>query len=553
MKSWKIIRKTISILLSLSVLTSIVIPAASAATTNSDYSSFIRGVDVSMLSSVEKRGATYYENGTKKDALQILKDHGANYVRLKLWIDPYDSNGNSYGGGGNDYSTDLALAKRAKALGMKVLIDFHLSDFWADPGTQSKPKAWASLSYSDLKTTVYNYIKTTMNTFVAAGITPNMVQIGNEISSGILWNDGKVGGSITDFTQLAELLHQAIQGVRDSNDSATKIILHLDNGGSYSLYQWWFAGVTGCGIALDYDIIGLTYYPMWHGTLDQLQYNMNDISKQYGKDVLIVETAYAWTTADGDGLGSSFSATDATTAGYPASVAGQIQFFRDLQTTLLNVPSNRGLGYFYWEPEWLPVSGANWGTAAGATYIGDSGILSNPWDNLTLFDFSGNVLNSVNILNAPGNNLLTNADFETDGYTNTPTGWSVSLSSGAASTTVKTESGNSYNGSYNLTLWNSAAYTGTVYQTKTGLANGTYNLSAWVKSGGGQNTCRIYAKNFGGTEIDTAVPTSDTGWVKIEVKNIKVTNGTCQIGLYTNANAGNWCSIDNTIFRKVLS
>lgn len=501
MKNWRFVKKIIGVTLSVCIASfSFIAVSPASAKASTDNSDFIRGVDVSMLKSVEELGAVYYENGQSKDALQILKEHGANYVRLKLWVNPYDSSGNSYGGGGNDYSTDLAIAKRAKALGMKVLIDFHLSDFWADPGTQTKPKAWTDLSFSNLESTLYNYMKTTMNNFVSSGVTPDMVQIGNEISSGILWDDGKVGDGNDDFTELAELLQKAIQGVRASNDSSAKIILHLDNGGSYSLYQWWFGGIADTGISLDYDIIGLTYYPMWHGTLDELQYNMNDISKDYDKDVLIVETAYAWTTDDGDGLGSSFSESDAETAGYDASVGGQIQFFNDLQTTLLNVPDNKGLGFFYWEPEWLPVSGANWGSQVGADYIDDSGTLSNPWDNLTLFDFSGNVLDSVDILNEPGDNLLTNGDFESDGYTNTPTGWKVYLSSGVSSDTIKTENtGYAYSGDYNLTFWNSNDYKASVYQTLTGLDNGTYTLSAWAKSGGGQDTCQIYAKNYGGS------------------------------------------------------
>ncbi len=550
MKKSRFMKKTVSMLTVICLLVSMC-TGVSAVRQNADYSDFVRGVDISNLNMVEKLGGSFYENGLKKDAMQILKDHGANYVRLKLWVNPYDSAGKSYGGGGNDYNTTLSLALRAKAHGMKVLIDFHLSDFWADPGTQSKPKAWVSLSYSDLKTTLYNYMKTTMNNFVRDGVTPDMVQIGNESSSGILWNDGKVGGGITDFTKLAELVQKAIQGVRDSNGKSAKIILHLDNGGSYSLYQWWFGGITSCGITLDFDIIGLTYYPMWHGTLDQLRYNMNDISKQYSKDVLIVETAYGWTTADGDGLGSSFNQTDATNAGYPASVQGQTDFMTDLESAILNVPNARGLGFFYWEPEWLPVAGANWGTAEGAAYIGDSGILSNPWDNLTLFDFNGNVLNSVNILNAPEKNRAANPGFEADSSsTNQPSGWQVWKSSSTASDTIKTEYGNAYSGNYKLTFWDDAAYSCSVYQTITGLENGTYSLSANIMSSGGQSTCQIYAKNYGGSELVKAVPTSDTNWNRITIDNIQVSNGKCEIGLYAVANANNWCNLDDVIFRK---
>lgn len=160
---------------------------------NADYSDFIRGADVSMLKDIEDLGGEFYDNGVKKDALEIMKNHGANYVRLRLWVDPYDSEGNSYGGGSNDFNTTLYLAKRAQEKGMKVLIDFHLSDYWADPGTQSKPKAWENLSYDELKTTLYNYMKNTLNDFKNQGVVPDMVQVGNETSSGILWDEGKIG------------------------------------------------------------------------------------------------------------------------------------------------------------------------------------------------------------------------------------------------------------------------------------------------------------------------------------------------------------------------
>ena len=225
-------------------------------------SSFIRGVDVSTLAMLEDLGTCYYQNGTKADALTILKQNGANYVRLKLWVDPYDEGGNSYGGGNNDYATVLGLAKRAKELNMGVLIDFHLSDFWADPGDQVKPKAWQNLTFSDLKSALYNYMKTTLDNFAADGVIPEMIQIGNEISSGILYNDGKVKNN--DFSNLAELLEIAIAGVRASSASSTKIILHLDQGGQNSLYTWFFEGLLSEAPDLDFDVFGLSYYPMWH-------------------------------------------------------------------------------------------------------------------------------------------------------------------------------------------------------------------------------------------------------------------------------------------------
>lgn len=516
---------------------------------NADYSDFIRGADVSMLKDIEDLGGEFYDNGVKKDALEIMKNHGANYVRLRLWVDPYDSEGNSYGGGSNDLNTTLYLAKRAQEKGMKVLIDFHLSDYWADPGTQSKPKAWENLSYDELKTTLYNYMKNTLNDFKNQGVVPDMVQVGNETSSGILWDEGKIGGDYTDFTQLAELLNQAISGVRASVGNQTKIVLHLDNGGNNSLYRWWFDGVTGCGFDLDFDIIGLTYYPMWHGTMDDLQYNLNDISARYNKDVMIVETAYAFTLADGDGLGSSFSPQDEEIGGYPASVQGQKDFMSDLESVILNVPGNRGLGFFYWEPEWIPVEGAYWGTEAGKEYIEDNGILSNPWDNLALFDFNGNALESIDIFQTPEQNLVTNPGFEIDGYTNSPTGWNVWLDDGVNGETVKTE-GNGFDGNYKLSFWNESAYGCSIYQTVTGLENGTYTLSAWVMTNANQTVNQLYVKNYGGEEMNQTLPVSDLGWNKVVIDNIQITNGQCELGIYSIANGGDWCNIDNVMLRK---
>lgn len=516
---------------------------------NADYSDFIRGADVSMLKDIEDLGGEFYDNGVKKDALEIMKNHGANYVRLRLWVDPYDSEGNSYGGGSNDFNTTLYLAKRAQEKGMKVLIDFHLSDYWADPGTQSKPKAWENSSYDELKTTLYNYMKNTLNDFKNQGVVPDMVQVGNETSSGILWDEGKIGGDYTDFTQLAELLNQAISGVRASVGNQTKIVLHLDNGGNNSLYRWWFDGVTGCGFDLDFDIIGLTYYPMWHGTMDDLQYNLNDISARYNKDVMIVETAYAFTLADGDGLGSSFSPQDEEIGGYPASVQGQKDFMSDLESVILNVPGNRGLGFFYWEPEWIPVEGAYWGTEAGKEYIEDNGILSNPWDNLALFDFNGNALESIDIFQTPEQNLVTNPGFEIDGYTNSPTGWNVWLDDGVNGETVKTE-GNGFDGNYKLSFWNESAYGCSIYQTVTGLENGTYTLSAWVMTNANQTVNQLYVKNYGGEEMNQTLPVSDLGWNKVVIDNIQITNGQCELGIYSIANGGDWCNIDNVMLRK---
>ncbi len=306
------------------------IPPGVAKATSKNENNFVRGVDVSTLDMLEKLGANYYFNGRKDDALKILRDNGANYVRLKLWVDPYDEKGNPYGGGNNDFATTLRLAKRAKALGMNILLDFHYSDFWADPANQIKPKAWSKMSFNSLKTTIYNYTRDTLNAFAKEGVYPSMVQIGNEISSGLLHKDGKVGDG-QSFNNLGELLGFASKGVRASADRNAKIVIHLDQGGKNQLYKWYFDSLLKANPNLDFDVIGLSYYPMWHGTMEGLQYNLNYLVEHYNKEVCIVETAYEWTTQDYEGSGNVFIAGDEKVGGYPPTVDGQIQFMNDLK------------------------------------------------------------------------------------------------------------------------------------------------------------------------------------------------------------------------------
>ncbi|MBD2847185.1 glycosyl hydrolase 53 family protein [Paenibacillus sp. IB182496] len=505
---------------------------------------FLMGGDVSMLQEIEERGGEFYDNGVEGDALEILGEHGMNAVRLRLWVDPYDSSGNPYGGGTNDLATTIALAQRAKAEGMDVLLNFHFSDFWADPGKQNKPKAWQSLTYSQLRTAVYNYTSSVISQMKTAGALPDLVQVGNEASSGILWNDGKVGGGIDDFTQLGELLTSAINGINAalSPSEDIEIVLHLDHGGDNNLYTWWFDKIEAENV--DYDIIGLTYYPFWHGTMGELAYNLNAISARYNKDVMIVETAYGFTLADGDGLGNSFYTAEESIGGYPATVAGQTAYLHDLKEIVEDVPGGHGRGIFWWEPTWLPVTGAHWGSEAGKLYNNDTGLLSNPWDNQTLFDFSGNLLSTVSVFTeqAPVN-LVANPSFEADGWTTTPSSWSRWAVDTASYDAIKVEDVG-VNGGYKLTHWLDTAYEASTYQTVSGLANGTYTLSAWVLSSGGQNTAQLYAKNYGGTERNVAVPTSPSEWVKIEITDIPVTNGQIEIGVYSDANANNWMNLD---------
>lgn len=350
---------------------------------------FIKGADISMLKQLEDNGAKFYDQNNKKDdPMNILKNHGVNWIRLRTWVDPTDEIGNSLGGGNNNKETTLILAKRAKELGLKVLLDFHYSDFWADPGKQNKPKAWENLSGKDLENALYHYTKDVLQSLKDIDATPDMVQIGNELNGGMLWPDGKTWGDgiIGGFDGFANLLKAGIKATKEI-DSNIKIMIHLAEGGDNKLYRWVFDELSARKVS--FDIIGLSYYPYWHGSFEELQHNLNDISKRYNKDVIVVEIAYGYTLEDSDGFHNIFGGTEELVGGYKASIKGQENVLRKLMNVLSDVPNNKGKGFFYWEPTWIGTKGAGWKSGEG-----------NAWDNQAMFDKNGKALASLNAFRA---------------------------------------------------------------------------------------------------------------------------------------------------------
>lgn len=357
---------------------------------------FIMGADVSMLAQVEASGGKYYDQGVEGDGLEILKNHGVNWIRLRVWNDPTDTNGKPLGGGNNDLQRTVEIASRAKALGLKFLLDFHYSDWWADPGKQNLPKAWKDLSPEELNQAVYDYTAEVIQTLAQANAMPDIIQVGNEVNSGMMWPAGKTwseGGEVVGgYDGFASLLSQGIQAVRDNDPNKDdpakkiKIAIHLADGGNNDLYHTVFDELTKRNV--DFDIIGLSYYSFWHGALDDFINNMNDVSERYRKDVLVLEAAYPYTTDDADGYANLVGGGVLDLGGYKATVQGQATAIRDIIQAVHNVPNNRGLGVFYWEPEWIAVKGAGWAEGQG-----------NAWENLAMFDFNGNALPSLNVFN----------------------------------------------------------------------------------------------------------------------------------------------------------
>jgi len=358
---------------------------------------FIMGVDVSMLGEIEKNDGKYYEQGVEGDALEILQRHGVNWIRLRIWNDPKDGSGNPLGGGNNDLARTVEIATKAKSLGLKFLLDFHYSDWWADPGKQNIPKAWKGLDSDQLNQAVYDYTAEVMQALAKADAMPEIVQIGNEVNSGMLWPAGKTwseGGEVVGgYDGFAALLSHGIQAVRDTDPNRDdqqkkiKIAIHLADGGNNDLYHTVFDELTKRSV--DFDIIGLSYYSFWHGPLDRFANNMINVSERYQKDVLVLEAAYPYTTDDADGYANLVGGGVLDLGGYKATVQGQATAIRDIIEAVHNVPNGRGLGVFYWEPEWIPVNGAGWAAEQG-----------NAWENLAMFDFEGNALPSLNVFNA---------------------------------------------------------------------------------------------------------------------------------------------------------
>ncbi|UDG02398.1 arabinogalactan endo-beta-1,4-galactanase [Enterobacter cloacae] len=360
---------------------------------------FIKGADISTLLEAEQHGAKFYnQNGQQQDAIAILKANGVNYVRLRLWIDPQDASGKTYGGGSNNLENTIALAKRVKAQGLKLLLDFHYSDFWTDPGKQFKPKAWEKMDYPQLKTAIHDYTRDTIARFKKEGVLPDMVQIGNEINGGMLWPEGKSWGQGGgEFDRLAGLLNAAISGLKENltGGEQVKIMLHLAEGTKNDTFRWWFDEIAKRGVP--FDIIGLSMYTYWNGPISALKANMDDISRRYNKDVIVVEAAYGYTLDNCDNAENSFQAKEEKDGGYPGTVQGQYDYIHDLMQSVIDVPDHRGKGIFYWEPTWIAVPGTTWATKAGMKYIHDEWKEGNARENQALFDCQGKVLPSITV------------------------------------------------------------------------------------------------------------------------------------------------------------
>lgn len=365
---------------------------------------FIRGMDASAVLAVENSGAKYYGfDGEEQDVFKTLAEAGVNYIRIRVWNDPYDENGNGYGGGNNDVATAIELGKRATMYGMKVCIDFHYSDFWADPTKQFVPKAWKGMSLEQKSDALYEFTVNSLTDILNAGVDVGMVQIGNEI------NKGMSGETFT--SSIMELLRSGSSAVREVAKAAGKdiqIAVHytdIDKAGEIDKVT---AQLDEAGV--DYDVFGMSYYAYWHGSMENMQEVARNIQEKYGKKVVIAETAYCFTSEDGDGNGNSVEGVGDLVDGYAASVQGQADMVRDVCAAANEAGV---MGVFYWEGTWIPVGpatednsplwekyGSGWASSYAAGYDpNDAGKYYGgcSWDNQAMFDFTGHPLDSLNV------------------------------------------------------------------------------------------------------------------------------------------------------------
>lgn len=371
---------------------------------------FIRGVDISSYISEKDAGVVFKDYGGNElddsEFFMFLAECGVNWVRIRVWNDPYNDENMGYGGGNSDMEKAVKIGKLASDAGMKVLIDFHYSDFWADPNKQMVPKAWDHKSLTDMELLIAEFTKESLTELVEAGVNVKMVQLGNEINSGLM--------DESDPERVHALLKSASSAVRGVSKDI-KIAVHYANP-EKSTFTDYAAELDETG--LDYDVFGISYYSFWHGTLENLETVMRTIQDTYGKETIVMETSYAYTMEDGDGFANSIGeGATGVEYKYEVSVQGQANAVRDVMDTVCTAG---GLGVFYWEPAWIPVNvwtegadeiyeanktawekyGCGWAASYSVKYDPDDAGLwygGSSWDNQAMFAFDGTPLESLKI------------------------------------------------------------------------------------------------------------------------------------------------------------
>ena len=369
---------------------------------------FIFGMDASCVPALEAGGVTYTDfDGEVKDVYEILSANGINYIRVRIWNDPFTGDGKGYGGGNCDLENAIAIGKRATKYGMKLLVNFHYSDFWADPSKQMVPKAWRGMNIDTKSEALYQYTKDCLTALVEAGVDVGMVQVGNETNGAMC---GESASALGGWKKITQLMSAGSRAVREVCPNAL-VAIHFANPENAESYVSYSANLDYYGV--DYDVFASSYYPFWHGTLDNLAAVLNKVSTTYGKKVMVAETSYAFTGEDTDHFGNTIGDGSAVVKNYPYTLQGQVNLVRDVTDTVVNKMEN-GIGVFYWEGTWISVGGesyeqnlalwetygSGWAASFAAEYDPDD---AGQWyggcsvDNQAFFDKDGKVTEAIKV------------------------------------------------------------------------------------------------------------------------------------------------------------
>ena len=383
---------------------------------------FILGMDASCVPALEAGGVRYFDHdGTEKDVYQILSENGINYIRVRVWNDPFDARGNGYGGGNCDIENAIAIGQRATQYGMKLLVNFHYSDFWADPGKQMVPKAWKGMDIDSKCEALYQYTKDSLQRLTDAGVDVGMVQIGNETNGAMC---GESSSNLGGWQRIMQLMSAGSKAVREVCPDAL-VAVHFanpENADSYISY-----GKNLDYYQVDYDVFASSYYPFWHGTLENLSQVLTNIAETYNKKVMVAETSYAFTAEDTDFYGNTIGEGGGIVKDYPFTQQGQANLVRSVVNTVAGIPG--GIGVFYWEGTWISSGGETWEENSALWEQNGSGWASSfaaeydpedagQWyggcavDNQAFFDSEGKALESLKVfgLLREGNAVENRAD-----------------------------------------------------------------------------------------------------------------------------------------------
>lgn len=548
---------------------------------------FIRGMDASSLIVEEKSGVKYYGfDGKEQDPLKTFAEAGVNYIRIRVWNDPYDENGNGYGGGNNDLATAIEIGKRASSYNMKVCIDFHYSDFWADPKRQHAPKAWQNMNMDEKSEALYQYTLESLNKLLDEGVDVSMVQIGNEINYGMC--DEK---NIDNVNKLLCSGSKAVREISAKRNKDIAIVVHYTRITEPLKLYGLVEGLKNSGV--DYDVIGLSYYPFWDGSFDNMKTVVSKIINDYEKKVMIAETSYCYTSEDGDGTANSLKGTTDLVDGYPATPQGQASIIRDVVAAANEAGA---IGVFYWEGAWLPVGpadadnspvwekyGSGWASSFASDYDPDDAGLyygGCSWDNQAFFDFTGHPLASINVWKylkygtnkesakeyipaaveeettekvnkyADLPNLIKNPGFE-----DTDTSmWKVIYQGETNPTDFFKKPEDAYEGDYSFHFYSADSDMDfSIEQEFTDLEPGTYYLTAFSQGGDfkGDNTFELYAVTSEGEQVDPFKLTSYIDWKNPTIPEIKVNDGKLTIGVRIKSNPTSWGTVDNFALYRI--